>query len=111
MIFIFKVLYKLTNPYFSSERRKKGRKIPKYHYGDGGEMQITPKVLSSWSRGKGVLLCSSALGLGFFVVFLAFTPKTWIQILFQITTDSMVGQSLSSHGQHVPSLRAMELVV
>lgn len=26
MIFIFKVLYKLTNPYFPSERRKKEKK-------------------------------------------------------------------------------------
>jgi len=28
MIFIFKVLYKLTNPYFPFERRKKEKKNP-----------------------------------------------------------------------------------
>lgn len=102
----------LTNPYFPSERRKKGgKKIPKHHHHDGAEIQITLKALSCWSRGRELLLCSSALGLGFFAVFLAFTPKTWLQILFQITTDGAVGQRLSSHGQQVPSLRAVELGV
>lgn len=53
MIFIFKVLYKLTNPYFSSERIKKGKKIiPKHHHREGAEMQITPKVLSCRSRAE-----------------------------------------------------------
>lgn len=43
---------------------------------------------------------------GVVVAFLAFTPKTWIQILFHITP---VGQRLLSCGQQVPSLRAVEL--
>lgn len=52
-------------------------------------------------------MCSSAFGWGFFVVYFAFAPKTWILILFQISIypSSTLGQRLSSYGQQVPSLR------
>lgn len=93
----------LTFPLTEKRREKKN---PKHHHCDGTEMQKSLKVLSCWSRGRGVLRCSSALGLGLFMAFLAFTPKTWIQILFHITP---VGQRLLSCGQQVPSLRAVDL--
>lgn len=63
------MLYKLTNPYFPSERKKNEKKIPKHHHHDGTEMQKKPRSSFMLEQRRGILRCSSALGLGLFVAF------------------------------------------
>lgn len=79
MIFIFKVLLQTNKSLLPLRENKEGKKkIPKYQHLDGTEMQITPKVLSCRSRGRGEECCCATVlwvYLGFFCGVFCFYTK------------------------------------